>query len=87
MLMIGGRNYRTYFEAKSKVIYYPITELYTTDIRFPKSEDQIVFMGSLELSKRYNCNINNFSHIVLAKNLNKLKNKDNFLSLRQQYMD
>lgn len=73
MLMIGGRNYRAYFEAKSKVNYYPVTELYAADIAFPKSEDLVVFMGSLELSKRYNNN--NFSNILLAKNLNKLKNK------------
>ena len=75
MLMIGGRNYRAYFEKRNEVTYYPITELYAADISVPKSEDLIIFMGSLELSGRYRNSVNNVSNIMLAKNLNKLKNK------------
>ena len=75
MLMIGGRNYQAYFQSKSTVNYYPITDLYAADIVFPKADEPVVFMGSLELSKRYDSKYNNFSDIFLAKNIKKLKDK------------
>lgn len=75
MLLIGGRNYRGFFESNFKVTYYPTIELYTNEIDFPLDEDLVVFMGSIELSKRYNLMFDNISSLVLNKNLNKLQNK------------
>lgn len=75
MLMIGGRNYRPYFEAKHNVVYYPTAELYYNDIEFPETENLILFIGSLELSKRYRDINENYSKNMLVKNLSKFKNK------------
>ena len=75
MILLGGRNYRRFFESQNVVYTFSTHELYTNDIEFPIFEDVVILMASMNLGQRYGKNSSNISDSMLIKNLHKLKDK------------
>lgn len=74
MILLGGRNYRSFFENNYKVYFFSTNDVYRIEIGFPKSEDIVVFFGSMTLKELYG-----EQKIVdtdkLYKNLRSIRNK------------
>ena len=75
MILLGGGNYRGFFEKEYNVFYYPIIDVYSKDIEFYDTDDFVVFMGSMNLTSRYNPKNRDIHNTYLQSNLLKLRDK------------